>query len=172
MDVCGQSGKMSVVHGKKTLYPDGTKTESIMDLFKHQITETTYDTQDVVVARKVYLLNDNGLATQGVISDGSGRPIANVKFFYDEIGRLIEQRLINMQGEVFRRLIQSYDADGKPLKPKAYNYNVKTPTMHASATDYTQQRPANVKPATKEEPADNGPIHIKPGQIINVSPKK
>ena len=120
-----QTGKVASVHAKKTLYPDGTKSESVMDLFKHQVTETTYDSQDVIIAKKVYLLNENGLATQGVISDGAGHPIANVKFFYDEIGRLIEQRLINMQGEVFRRIIQSYDPDGRPLKPKAYNYNVR-----------------------------------------------
>ena len=176
--LCGaalaQSGKVASVHAKKTLYPDGTKSESVMDLFKHQVTETTYDTQDVIIARKVYLLNENGLATQGIISDGVGHPIANVKFFYDELGRLIEQRLINMQGEVFRRIIQSYDPDGKPLKPKAYNYNVKAPTMRTSTTDFTQARPASVKTGETKpaEPAADGPIHIKPGQIIKASPKR
>ena len=172
-----QSGKVASVHAKVTLYPDNTKSESVMDLAKHQITETTYDTQDVVIAKKVYLLDENGLATQGVISDGSGKPIANVKFFYDELGRLIEQRLMNMQGEVFRRIIQSYDPDGKALKPKAYNYNVKAPNMRPSTTDYTQTRPAPVKkpeakPEGTTESTSDGAIHIKPGQIINVKPKK
>lgn len=172
-----QSGKVSSVHAKVTLYPDGTKSESVMDLAKHQVTEVTYDTQGVVIAKKVYLLDENGLATQGVVSDGSGRPIAGVKFYYDELGRLIEQRLSNMQGEVFRRIIQAYDPDGKALKPKAYNYSVKAPNMRASTADYTLSRPPptkkdDAKPGAASKPATDGAIHIKPGEIINVKPAK
>ena len=153
------------------LHPDGTRTESVKDVTKHEITEIIYDARDVVISKKMFLLNENGDATQGVIYDGAGNPIARVQFFFDDLGRMIEERLSNMQGEVFRRVIQPYDASGQPRKQLAYNYNVKAPTMRPATIDYTGTKAAPKAVQPNGNNAATAPQQLKPGEIITASPR-
>ncbi|HEY2573769.1 MAG TPA: hypothetical protein VGH65_06860, partial [Verrucomicrobiaceae bacterium] len=69
------------VSSTSTLHTDGTRTDSVKDLFKHEMTETTYDARKIVIAKKKFLLGENGDPTQGTIYDGADNVIARVQFF-------------------------------------------------------------------------------------------
>ncbi|HSJ04968.1 MAG TPA: hypothetical protein VK956_21015, partial [Verrucomicrobium sp.] len=61
--VAGASAQQIVdisMHAKAVLHQDGTRTDSVKDVTGRQLTETTYDSRNVVIARKTFLLNENG----------------------------------------------------------------------------------------------------------------
>ena len=91
-----------------------------------------------MIAKKKFLLGDNGDPTQGTIYDGADNVIARVHFEFDDLGRVIEERCTNNQNEIFQRVIRRYDASGKPLQPQVFNYPVKAPNMRPSKVDFTQ----------------------------------
>lgn len=155
------------MHAKAVLHQDGTRTDSVKDFSGRQITETTYDPRNVVVARKTFLLNENGDPLQGVIHDGAGNLIARVQFFFDSLGRLIEERCVNTRNEVFRRVIRQYDPAGKALPPKAFDYVVNAPNMKPATLNFTTVVPSpDAAATTAAAPANaNGQP-----QIMTVSP--
>jgi len=166
----GQAAKTTMVSATTTLHADGTRTDAVKDLFKHELTETTYDARRIVIAKKKFLLADNGDPTQGVIYDGADNIIARVQFFFDDLGRVIEERCTNTQNEIFQRVIRQYDVSGKPLRPQVFNYPVKAPNMRPSKVDFTQS-PQPRAPSSGAPPV-NGAL-TPPGrspQIETVSP--
>lgn len=164
--VCAQSlANGPKVEGRALLHQDGTRTDSIKDLNKHEMSETTYSANNVVIAKKIFLLNATGDPTQGVIYDGAGNLIARAHFIFDDLGRLAEERCTNTQNQIFRRVIHRYDFNGKALPVDAHDYAVNSPTMRASTIDFTHspQRP----PGT---PRSNAPVLPgQGGQIETVS---
>ncbi len=135
----GATEKKAVMQTARTvLFPDGTKTEATIDLAIREQTEITYNAQGVKTARKVYLLNEQGQPVQGNVYDGKDQLKARAQFFFDEFGRLSEQRMLNLQGEIFQRIVFSYDKNGNPLPPKSFNYGVKSPSMQAAPIDFTK----------------------------------
>jgi hypothetical protein len=123
----------------RTVYfPDGSRTESVIDIALREQTEITYSAQGVKIARKVYLLNEQGLATQGNIYDGRDTLKARAQFLFDEFGRMAEQRMLNLQGEIFQRILFTYDKNGNQQTPKSYNYAVKAPDMKSAPIDLTK----------------------------------
>jgi hypothetical protein len=119
------------------LHPDGTRTESTKDPVKLQQTEKTYDARKVVIAEKIFMLNQNGDPTQGIIYDGAGNLVARVNFYFDDLGRVVEERCLNAKNEIFRRVIRQYDKSGRALPPQAFDYKVNAPHMSASTIDFT-----------------------------------
>lgn len=159
----------SQLHAKAVLHPDGTRTESVKDTTKREMMDSVYDSRGVVISKKVYLLNENGDATQGVIYDGAGNVIARVQFYFDDLGRVIEERCLNTKGEIFRRVIRQYDPSGKSLPPKAFDYQVNAPNMRASTLDFTKN-----SPATSSTPSSVANPVAEPGQtpqVMTVSPR-
>ncbi len=132
------TGRKANAVARSVYYPDGSHTECVQDLILREQTETTYTPQGVKAAKKVYLLNEQGLPTQGNIYDGKDQLKARAQFLFDSFERLSEQRMFNLQGEVFQRIVFSYDSKGKQLTPKSYNYNVKAPDMKPAALDFTK----------------------------------
>ncbi len=160
-----------LVNAKAVLHLDGTRTDSVRDSIKKELTETTFDARGVLISKKIFLLNDNGDPNQGVIYDGAGNPVARVQFFFDEIGRLIEERRSNMENQVFQRIIQQYDVNGAALPPKAYNLNVKAPNMRAANIDFTGTKaPPKQQQLQQANKAITTPEPVKPGEIISASP--
>ena len=163
---CGQgvNPATNIISARTLYHPDGTRTESVRDPITRKMTETTYDTRNVVISRRKYLLNDRGQVTQGSIYDGSGNLVARSQSYFDEFGRAKEDRLMNTQGQVFQQTIHEYGPDGKAKKPKVVNFNVQTPTMKPAMVDFTQtsappdagtsptQAPAPPAPTPAEEP--------------------
>jgi hypothetical protein len=156
------------VEARTTLHDDGTKTESVRDPNKHELTETIYNARGVVIGRKIFLLGAAGDPVQGVIKDGMDHVIANAQFFYDDLGRLIEERCSNTQGEIFQRTIHKYDHSGRALPAEVHNYQVRAANMRPAKIDFTQG-PAARNPASSVAV----PQPVQPGsgpRIHTVSP--
>ena len=126
-----------IVVGKTIIHPDGTKTESVSDPNTRQMEQKTFDTNGVLVLRRLYQLNERGLPMMGNIYDGAGNLVARAQSYFDPFGRLQEERLSNLQGEVFQQVVHEYDDKGKAKKPKVINYKVSSPTMRPAMLDFT-----------------------------------
>jgi len=127
--------------GRTIYHDDKSRTESVSDPSTREMVETTYNTSGVATVKKVFLLNEKGEPLQGNVYDGRGNLIARCQSFYDELGRRKEDRLMNLNGESFQRVIHEYGVDGKALKPKVINLNVSTPSIKPQAIDFTQPAP-------------------------------
>lgn len=175
--VCAQSlANGPKIEARALLHQDGTRTDSIKDLNKHEITETMFSANNVVIAKKKFLLNAKGDPTQGVIYDGADNLIARVQFFFDDLGRVAEERCMNTQGEIFRRVIHRYDANGKALSTDAHNYAVKSSNMRPATIDFThspQRPPAATRSNAPVLPGQGGAIEtVSPhtGAVVNADP--
>lgn len=132
-------GTAPQIKARTAYHTDGTYTESIQDPFTREQRETTYSAQKVKLAERVYLLNERGQPVQGNVYDGRGQLKARVQVLFDSFGRTSEQRMMNLNGEVYQRIIFEYDAKGKALPAKSINYNVAQPDMKPAAIDLTGQ---------------------------------
>lgn len=150
------------VNARTVLHPDGTKTESTKDPIKLQQTEKTFDTRGIVIAEKIFVLNQNGDPTQGAIYDGRGNLLARVMFYFDDLGRVVEERCMNTRGEVFRYVIRKYDRSGRALPPKAVDIKVKAPNMSTATLDFTNMP----KLPPKQDPNSADPQQ--PGQLPQI----
>jgi hypothetical protein len=157
---------------KKVLHADGTITESVSDVEKGELRESTFDARGVLLSKRVVLLNDRGLPVQGMIYGGSDELVGSVKFAYDDLGRLLEEISLNAQGQVFRRKIQSYDASGKPLPTKIVDYSQNAPKIATNTINFTNRAPSPNQGAAPAPAAGGAPKQ--PGeapQIQKVSPR-
>ncbi len=177
MPVCAQSlANAPKIEARALLHQDGTRTDSIKDINKHEMTETTFSANNVAITKKKFLLNANGDPTQGVIYDGADNLIARVQFFFDDLGRLFEERCTNTQGEIFRRVIHRYDASGKPLPPDAHDYAVNSPKMRPAIIDFThspQRPPAATRTGAPVLPGQGGQIETvspRTGAVVSADP--
>lgn len=164
-----QQIKTTQIYAKGILHEDGTRTDSIKDVQKRETSETTYNANNVVIAKKVFILNENGDPLQGIIYDGAGNLIARAQFFFDSLGRITEERCINPQGEIFRRVIRQYDASGKALPTRAFDFAVNAPAMKPAVMDFTKMVPGagHESGTTSMQPKQPGQ---KP-QITTASPR-
>ncbi len=108
------------------------------DLNTHELTEMTYNTSGQLVTRKVFLLNEKGQTTQGNIYDGEGNLVARCRVYFDDFGRIQEERMSNLRGGVFQRIIHQYSADGKKLPPQIVHLDAEKPTMRSQVIDLTK----------------------------------
>ncbi len=159
-----QQIKTTQIYAKGIMHEDGTRTDSVKDIQKRETAETTFDSRGVVIAKKAFMLNENGDPIQGIIYDGAGNLIARVQFFFDTLGRITEERCLNPQGEIFRRVIRQYDPSGNPLPAKAFDFNVKSPTMKPSVMDFTK-----VVPGPDQTPGSAANEPKQPGQKPKIS---
>ena len=169
---CLPPGSAPQVAARTMLSQDGTRTDSVKDLLKHELTETVYDARGVVIAKKKFLLGENGDPTQGAIYDGADNVLARVQFFFDDLGRVTEERCTNTQGEVFQRVIRQYDASGNPLQPLVINLPVKAASMRPARIDFTRS-PAPPLRGTKSKTPAPGTALVAPAQgpkVETVSP--
>jgi hypothetical protein len=168
----GQAGNSA----KTVLHDDGTVTESVSDLEKGEMRETTYDSRKVVVSKRIVLLNDRGQPVQGMIYGGRDDLVGSVRFAYDDLGRMLEEISLNSQGEVFRRKIHTYDAAGNPLPTKIVDYSKNAPQIASNTINFTNTTAARgqaVAPTQAQAPAA-GSAPKQPGeapQIQKVSPR-
>ena len=162
----GANPTASMISARTVYHADGTRTESVKNPETKELSETVYDTRGIVISRRLYLLNERGQVAQGNIYDGAGNLVARSQSFFDEFGRPKEDRLVNLQGEVFQQTIHEYGADGKARKPKVVNFNVKSPTMKPAVIDFTgtapppagpSAAPAGSPPAATTPPAEEKP---------------
>jgi|JI10StandDraft_1071094.scaffolds.fasta_scaffold61176_2 hypothetical protein len=128
-------------NARTVIHADESYTESVQDITAREQREVTYSPkpQSVVIAKKVYLLDEKGQPLQGNIYDGRDQLKARAQFLYDSFGRLSEQRMFNLQGQVFQTITFGYDSNGKAQPPKSQTFNVAAPDMKPSTLDFTNQ---------------------------------
>jgi len=142
-------GDSNVVKGKTIIHNDGTRTESVSDPNTRQLEQRTLDANNILILRRLYQLNERSLPVMGNIYDGAGNLQARSQSFFDAFGRLQEERVSNLQGEVFQQIVHEYDSKGDAKQPKVINYKVNSPTMRPALLDFTQyQRPESNTPTT------------------------
>lgn len=149
--------------GRTIYHPDQSRTESVSDPTTREMTETTYNTSNVMTVKKVFLLNEKGEPLQGNVYDGRGNLVARCQCVYDDLGRRKEDRLMNVNGEVFQQVIHEYGTDGKAKTPKVINLNATAaPSIRPQSIDFTQQAGA----------ADAGSrfAPLKPGEAAPAQP--
>jgi len=104
------------------IHENGNKTESRRNPQARVLEELTFNRRNLVVARKVFELDEAGRALRGLIFGSEKKLVGRVQFGFDNSGRMVEERTFDSNNAVVRRLIFRYDASGKSLKPLIYNY--------------------------------------------------
>ena len=155
-----QGQNTGVVSGKTILHSDGTRNDSVSDPNTREMEQKTFDANNVLILRRHYRLNERGQPVMGNIYDGSGNLVARSQSFFDAYGRLQEERLSNLQGEVYQQVIHEYDDKGEAKKPKVINYKVSSPAMRPALMDFTQQQPGMAAPATSGEGRVKAPVNL------------
>lgn len=164
-------GTAPQIKARTAYHTDGTYTESIQDPFTREQRETTYNAQKVKIAERVYLLNERGVPVQGNVYDGRGQLKARVQVLFDSFGRTSEQRMMNLNGEVYQRIVFEYDAKGKALPPKSINYNVAAPDMKPATIDLTGQgQLPNALDRSQGAPVTQGNVPTLPGSGSKLPP--
>ncbi|MEN3940306.1 hypothetical protein WJU23_03355 [Prosthecobacter sp. SYSU 5D2] len=136
-------GSTPNVVGRTIYHADDSRTESVSDPSIREMTEMTYNPAGQLTVKKVFLLNEKGDPLQGNVYDGRGNLVARCQMIYDELGRRKEDRLTNLNGEVFQQVIHEYGKDGKALTPKLINLKTATqPVIAPAPIDFTGQQPA------------------------------
>lgn len=141
---CGMAQSSSSgarVEGRTVFHNDDSRTESVKDLNTRELTELTYNAGGQLIMRKVFLLNTEGQTTQGNIYDGQGNLVARCRVFFDAFGRIQEERMSNLKGGVFQRIIHPYGPDGKPLATQVIHLDGEKPAMRSQAIDFTKMAP-------------------------------
>ena len=162
------AGQYANVTGKTIIHADGTRTESVSDPNTRQMEQKTFDANNILILRRHYQLNERGLPVMGNVYDGSGNLLARSQSVLDSFGRLQEERLSNLQGEVFQQVIHEYDEKGNAKKPKVINYKVASPTMKPAVLDFTSYQQPGAAPAG----APSGTGRVKqPVNLDNVAPQ-
>jgi hypothetical protein len=161
------------IHGRTIYHDDKSRTESVSDPSTREMVETTFNTAGVATVKKVFLLNEKGEPLQGNVYDGRGSLIARCQSIYDEFGRRKEDRLLNLNGEVFQQVLHEYDSAGKALKPKVINLNVATPSIRPQSVDFTQPSNPNASAGRfAPVPVGNGSPRAASGSVPATSEEK
>jgi hypothetical protein len=155
----------NTVVGKTIIHTDGTRTESVSDPNTRQMEQKTYDGNNILILRRHYQLNERSLPVMGNIYDGAGNLVARTQSFFDAFGRLQEERLSNLQGEVFQQVVHEYDEKGTAKQPKVINYKVNSPSMRPAMLDFTQFQ----SPPPAAQPETSG--RVKPPVDLNNRPQ-
>jgi hypothetical protein len=155
----------SIVSGKTILHTDGTRTESVSDPNTGELEQKTFDANGVLILRRLYRLNERSLPVMGNIYDGAGNLVARAQTYFDSFGRMKEERLSNLQGEVFQQIVHEYDSKGTAKTPKVINYRVNSPTMRPSMLDFTKfQQPENEPAETTSSGRVKAPVDLEKTQ--------
>ena len=153
------------IFARSTYHEDNSHTESVVDKTTNELTQATYNAGGALISKKHYLLNEQGLPTQGHIYDGRGNLVARSQVYFDEYRRAKEMRSFNLQGQCYQQVIYEYGADGKAKPPKVVNVNPSAaPSIKPGVIDFTQTTvppgqvmPQQVVPNTAPQPAPEPP---------------
>ncbi|WP_395749725.1 hypothetical protein [Prosthecobacter sp.] len=136
---------------KSTYHKDNSHSETILDKTTNELIESTYNANNVLVAKKHYLLNERGLPTQGHIYDGRGNLVARSQVYFDDFGRAKEMRSFNLNGQCYQQILYEYDpSTGAAKKPIVNNVDPRAaPTIRPDVMDFTQTTapPGQVPPS-------------------------
>jgi hypothetical protein len=162
LSVAGISeGNTPQMVGRTTYHADDTRTETVSDPSTREMTEMTYNAAGQLTVKKVFLLNEKGDPLQGNVYDGRGNLVARCQMIYDELGRRKEDRLSNLNGEIFQQVVHEYSSDGKALTPKVIHLKTEAaPMMKPAPIDFTNPQSQGA-PSSRFAPQQSGgqPAH-------------
>ncbi len=124
---------------RTVMHDDGTRTVSKKDDTVKEIEKWTMSANDVLVSRSVFQVDKNGKFQRGQVFDGRGTLRYVSEFFYDSMGRQIEERVSDSRGMLVRRLIYSHDQFGraKPFSIAYSNGSAGSPVAISNADNYS-----------------------------------
>ncbi len=93
---------------------DGTRTVSKKDKNVKELVMQTYSANDILLQQSKFELDSRGRFVRGQILDRNNRLMFNCEFFYNNEGRLTEERVTDAAGLPVRRLFYQYDRLGNP----------------------------------------------------------
>ena len=151
--------------GRTIYHADDTRTETVSDPSIREMTEMTYNTSGQLTVKKVFLLNEKGEPVQGNVYDGRGNLVARCQSVFDDLGRRKEERLSNLNGEVFQQVLYEFDSEGKALPPKVINLKTAAaPLLKPAPIDFTQ----NAAPSTSRFAPQQIPANPQSPQAVPV----
>lgn len=95
-----------------TLHGDGSRTDTQKDIDNHLIETKTYDASKKLVQRSVMKLDDDGLATEGILYNNKDVVVARMAYKYNAEGKAKEQTNFDPNGKLLGRMVFDYDAKG------------------------------------------------------------
>ena len=140
------------VWARTVLHADGSRTVSKKDSKSRIIEERTYTGDDFLLMKRLYQIDEKGNSQRGFVFDNNNNMIYRIAYAYDEIDRLREEVLYNMNGQVVRRQIYDYDHQGKPMRPKAFTFveaipgNAPTSMQPAAVMEKASRSGSNLAP--------------------------
>ena len=96
-----------------TLHGDGSRTDTTRDIDNHVMETKTYNASKKLVQRCVFTLDDQGLATEGVMYNAKDVIVARMAYKYDALGQMSEQVNKAPNGSPLGKLVFTHDAKGR-----------------------------------------------------------
>ena len=119
--LCAQEGG-APVKATTILNADGTRTDIVRNLDERTSETMTYNTAGRLTKRMVFTLNDEGREVEGVIYDGNEKVLSRVSIGYDPVtGKMTEQIERSPAGNVLRRAVIRYDANGRAVGAEVFD---------------------------------------------------
>jgi hypothetical protein len=146
---------------------DGTRTESFKNGDKCEIQEFTYNKNNILQIKRLFVTDTKGRCRAGYIWDGKQNPLGSIAFGFDpHTDQLVEERQFNRNGKLVRRLFYpgalkaygnrfvalNYDPDNPNAAPVESKENVKPVRPVESEQDEFEPG----IPIGKSVPAANG----------------
>ncbi|MEQ1749923.1 MAG: hypothetical protein ABL974_10900 [Prosthecobacter sp.] len=153
--------------GRTVYHDDKSRTESVSDPSTREMVETTYTADNTMTVKKIFLLNEKGEPLQGNVYDGRGNLVARCKCLFDEYARRKEDQLMNLNGEVFQRVVHEYDSAGKAKTPQVINLNASAPSIRPQSVDFTQ---GGAAPGAADPASRFAPVQIPSSPVSGVAP--
>lgn len=114
-------GKVVDVWGRGIHHTDGSFTESKQDT-KTKTLEQVTKKNDVILQRRMIMLDQFGRPTEVMIYDGRGTFKYRGVQVYDAFGRFSEEQIYNPSGELIRRKVQGYTPQGAKMPVRSWDY--------------------------------------------------
>ena len=105
------------------IHEDGTKTVTTLDSDQHTSESVTYDSRNKVRQKVVYILGENNLPETGTAYTASGQIVFKAVYKRDGSNRVTEEIDSSPDGQLLRRFVYEYGADGKVSRIRAYDAN-------------------------------------------------
>jgi len=149
-----------VIHVQTILHENGSRTESRRNPDTRVLEEFYYGINKRLKNRKLFQLDEEGRALQGLIFDARDNLVGRVEFDFDEFGRLREERSLNQKGRPTQRIIYRYNNKGERLKPLAYNFEEKAGGGEAREVPQKSARSSLATPGINNMPKLKGDTYI------------
>lgn len=104
-----------------TVHGDGTRTETVTDPEKRTTEETVKTSQDKVLRRTTYMLDERNQPVGAIAYDAKGTVLYRASYKRDGMNRIDEETVSNAAGQMIRRRVYQYGANSKVARVDEYD---------------------------------------------------